>query len=99
METTFLACECSASQLSQWNKAETYQGTHHALLAISKLQETLACPSGDWAGSSQIGAVSIVETLAYQAGECETMGELSLRHRRSQVSACDLFACSGFETS
>ena len=32
-------------------------------------------------------------------GECETMGELSLRHMRSQVSACVLFACPGFETS
>ena len=35
----------------------------------------------------------------YQAGGCETMGELSLRHMRSQVSACVLFACPGFETS
>ena len=40
-------------------------GHNQALLSISNPQTSLACPSGDWAGSSQIGAVSIGETLGF----------------------------------
>ena len=77
--------------------AEAYQGTNHALLSISNPQTSLACPKGDWADSSQIGAVSIGETLDFtrpvNAKQCGS----SLRHMRSQVSACVLFACPGLK--